>query len=260
MEIFVSPTDPIRIFVSLVSNVVKLTWVHRFSSQCTEDTIQMVQQFLPCRLVNFPFRYLGLPLSVYKLKHSDLQPLVDAVADRLPTWKAGMLSRPGRTAMVKSTLSAILVHISIAVKVSPRVIRDIDKLRRGCIWSGTASTTGGQCMAAWQKVTRAVELGGLGVMDLDALGHALCLRWAWIACTDLSRAWSALPIMTGKVERAMFDASTSVAMGCGSMTWFWRDKWLDGCSIASLAPDLMPTVDKQASRVRTVAQALQDNC
>jgi hypothetical protein len=33
----------------------------------------------------------------------------------------------------------------------------------------------GQCMVAWQKVTQPVELGGLGVLDLDVFGHALRL-------------------------------------------------------------------------------------
>lgn len=33
------------------------------------------------------------------------------MADRLLSWKAGLLSRPGRTTLIKSMLSAIPVHI-----------------------------------------------------------------------------------------------------------------------------------------------------
>jgi hypothetical protein len=55
----------------------------------------------------------------------------------------------------------------------------------------------------------------------------------------------------------MFEASTTVAVGSGSGTWLWRDNWLEGRSINSLAPDLVATVDKRAVRVRTVAHALQ---
>jgi hypothetical protein len=94
---------------------------------CTDETIQLVQVHLPCQQVNFPFRYLGV--------------------DRLPSWKAGMLSPPGRTALVKSTLSAIPVHISIAVKLCPGARRDIDKIRRGFIWRSTSSASGGRCLA-----------------------------------------------------------------------------------------------------------------
>jgi hypothetical protein len=124
----------------LCSNITKSQFT---PIRCTEETIHLVQQFLPCQLVNFPFRYLGVPLSVYKLKRCDLQPLVDVVADRLPSWKAGLLSYPGRTALVKSTLSAIPVHVSIAVKICPAALNDIDKIRCcGFIWSGTSSASG----------------------------------------------------------------------------------------------------------------------
>jgi hypothetical protein len=133
--------------------------------QCTEVIIQLV----PCQRVNFPFRYLGVPLSVYQLKRCDLQPLVDAVKGRLPSWKAGKLSRPGRTTLVKSTLSAIPVHISIAVKLCPDARRCIDKIRRGFIWCRTSSASGGHCMVAWPKVTMPIELGEVGVPDRATL-------------------------------------------------------------------------------------------
>jgi hypothetical protein len=119
LAIFVSPSEQdlccvravLQAFAEasgLCSNISK----NKFTSiQCTKELIQLVQLHLLCQLVHFPFRYLGVPLSVFQLKCCDLQPLVDVVADRLPSWKAGMLSRPGRTALVKSTLSAIPLYI-----------------------------------------------------------------------------------------------------------------------------------------------------
>jgi hypothetical protein len=88
-------------------------------------------------------------------------------------------------------------------------------------------------MVAWPKVTRSIELGGLGVPDLAMLGHALHLRWAWLAHDDPSRSWSTLPSKGDKVEQALFEASASVIVGSGVDTWFWRDKWPDGQSIMS---------------------------
>jgi hypothetical protein len=65
--------------------------------------------------------YLGVPLSVFKLTRSDLQPLVDSVADRLPAWRSRFMNKAGRTVLTKVTLSAIPVHIAIAVAASPYV-------------------------------------------------------------------------------------------------------------------------------------------
>jgi hypothetical protein len=55
-------------------------------------------------------------------------------------------------------------------------------------------------MVAWSKLTRPIELGGLGVLDLDRLGHALHLRWDWLACVDPSRSWIALPNQVDNIE------------------------------------------------------------
>jgi hypothetical protein len=39
-----------------------------------------------CQVVEFPVRYLGIPLSVHQLPKVALQPLVDKVVDRHPVW------------------------------------------------------------------------------------------------------------------------------------------------------------------------------
>jgi hypothetical protein len=103
--------------------------------QCTMEQIQLVQKLFPCPLVHFPFMYLGVPLSVHKLKKNDLQPLVDDVADRVPTWKARLMSIAGRTTLTKVTLSAIPIHVSIVVSVSPWIYQAIDRLRYSPWWS-----------------------------------------------------------------------------------------------------------------------------
>jgi hypothetical protein len=61
------------------------------------------------------------------------------------------------------------------------------------------------------------------------------------------------------IVQALFEASVTVAVGSGESTLFWRDKWLDGQCMSSLAPDLLLLVNKRAVKTRTVAQALQSN-
>jgi hypothetical protein len=114
-------------------------------------------------------------LSIYKLKRSDLIPLVDVVADRLPVWKSKFMSKEGRTTLMKVTLTAILMHVSIAVKVSPWIYEEIDKIRRAFISTGSNSASSDQCKVAWVRVTRPKELGGLGILDLTMLKYVLRL-------------------------------------------------------------------------------------
>jgi hypothetical protein len=146
---------------------------------CNEEELSLVQSTLNCLQVQFPCRYLGIPLSVFRLKRSEEQPLIDKVTARIPGWKGGLLNTAGRTALSKATLSAILVHTAIAVCLSPWAIATIDRLRRAFIWSGRDEVGGGQCKVAWAVVTRPKELGGLGVSNLWCAGVALRARWVW---------------------------------------------------------------------------------
>lgn len=127
-------------------------------------------QVFPCRVQGFPTRYLGAPLSITRLCRANEQALVDSVAARIPTWKAGLLTNAGRATLTQTTLSAIPVHISICCTLSPWAIREIDKRRRVFLWAGTDSVAGGKCRVVWPAVCSPRDLGGLGLPDLRILG------------------------------------------------------------------------------------------
>ena len=87
--------------------------------QCDlEATVTLLTHF-PAKIEPFPIRYLGIPLGLRRLAKNDLQPLIDKVANRLPTWKAGLLNKAGRAVLIKSMLSAIPTHMALAVSLSP---------------------------------------------------------------------------------------------------------------------------------------------
>ena len=115
---------------------------------CSEDDIVRIQEILSCPIEGFPNRYLGIPLSIFRLKKGKEQALIDAVAARIPQWKGNLLNIAGRTTLVKTTLSAIPVHTLIALCLSSWAIECIDKLRRAFIWCGAASVSGGRCKVA----------------------------------------------------------------------------------------------------------------
>jgi hypothetical protein len=202
-----------------------------------------------------PVQIPRVPLSVYKLKKEDLQ----AVADRLPLWKEWLMSRAGRTTLMKVTLSAIPVHVSIGLKVDPWIIRMVDKFRRAFIWAGSNSVQGGHCLVAWQKVTRPMELGGLGVLDLTILGYALRLWWEWQAKTTPDKPWASFATKPERAVQAMFEASVTVDVGYGHRALFWQDKWIHGRSLSQLAPDLVTAVVKHTHDFRVVADALHND-
>ena len=217
---------------------------------CTDAQIQLLRDFLPCRVEDLPCRYLGVPLSVRKLTRSQEQPIIDKVAARIPGWKGQMLNVTGRTALVKATLSAITVHTSIAICLSPWAISAIDKLRRAFIWAGTDAVAGGKCKVAWPLVTRPRDLGGLGISDLRQTGIALRVRWIW-----KDRRLGRAPRTSERSALALFQAATLFILGNGESIFFWTDRWLQGESVQSIAPAVFAAVRPRKRRA-TVAEAL----
>lgn len=53
--------------------------------RCSPEQVEAVQEELRCPILSFPCTYLGLPLGLRKPSASQLQPLVDWVANKLPS-------------------------------------------------------------------------------------------------------------------------------------------------------------------------------
>jgi hypothetical protein len=68
---------------------------------CLEDDLEVISNELSCEVASFPCSYLGLPLTIRKSTKTDLLPLVDKVADNLPSWKASLMNRVGQLITVR---------------------------------------------------------------------------------------------------------------------------------------------------------------
>jgi hypothetical protein len=71
--------------------------------------------------------------------------MVDRIADCLPKWKAGMLAKVGRLALVKSVLAAIPLHQLVVLGVNVRALKKVEKILRGFLLVGRKEAHGGHC-------------------------------------------------------------------------------------------------------------------
>jgi hypothetical protein len=69
--------------------------------------LEVIQQQLPCAVADFPCKYLGLQLTLKKLKKENIQPMIDRMANQLPGWKVDLLTRAGRK------VYAICAHLNV---------------------------------------------------------------------------------------------------------------------------------------------------
>jgi hypothetical protein len=83
----------------------------------------------------------------------------------------------------------------------------------------------------WNRVCRPLDLGGLGIHNLESLGWALNMRWLWLKKTQPDWPWSRLDIQVHPNAAAMFALSVVTSVRNGENTLFWTDKWLHGDSL-----------------------------
>jgi len=75
--------------------------------------------------------------------------------------------------MVRFVLSAIPIYLLIAINVLKWFIKAIDKFRRGFLWKGREQANGGCCLVSWEEVMRPLDLGGLGIPNLETGGYGM---------------------------------------------------------------------------------------
>jgi len=76
----------------------------------------------------FPMKYLGLPLSIRRLRKVDLQPLVDKAASRLSGWRGRNISQAGRATLTKSVLSSQAIYLLTALNITKEILESVDRL------------------------------------------------------------------------------------------------------------------------------------
>jgi hypothetical protein len=161
--VFIKPSEYELIITNLILKtfaeasglVTNLNKTEFFPIHC--DNVDLT--FLTTRnyaIASFPANYLGLPLHFRKPSRDMLQPVIQKIRNRLPGWKRGLLSYPGREALVKSVLSSLPTYFMIVFKLKKWAIAAIDKYRRSFLWRGhnIDSTRGGHCLVNWKTYMR----------------------------------------------------------------------------------------------------------
>jgi hypothetical protein len=135
--------------------------------------------------VNFPIRYLELPLCLGRIHHVHLQHIMDRARSQLASWKGRWINAGGRKALVSSVLSTQPIFALKVLKIPSSFLKEFGILRRNFIWDIEDNTTvGGKCKVSWKKIYSPLKYGGLGLPNLPLFVCALRLRWLWLEWSD----------------------------------------------------------------------------
>lgn len=206
--------------------------------------------------VGFPVRYLGLPLTLRRIRMVHLQYILDKAKGKMQGWQGTMISIVGRRELIKSVITAQPVYLMSVIKPPKQFIKEFDKMRRRFLWAGDGEINGGKCKVAWPRVCQPMENGGLGIKDFETFSRSLRLRWLWYAWDDRDRPWKDLPTPTDIADMMLFNEATTVDLGNGKKASFWNSSSLHGKAPAVLFPALY----KHSKRKnRTVLEAMSGN-
>jgi hypothetical protein len=87
-----------------------------------------------CKTGSFPFRYLGVPLHYEKLKREDIQPIVDQVMGRIPSWSGRLLSYSVRQTLLKVCLASIPIYLMSVIRFPKWAIKAINSQMSKFFW------------------------------------------------------------------------------------------------------------------------------
>jgi mannosylglycoprotein endo-beta-mannosidase len=96
---------------------------------CDGLNLEEVIESFQCPVASFPCTYLGLPLHLRQLRRVDVQPLIDKLGNRLPSWKGRFINRAGRLKLLNSVLTSIPTYFLTMFQPKRWLIQKLDKVR-----------------------------------------------------------------------------------------------------------------------------------
>jgi hypothetical protein len=218
--------------------------------RCSQVNLDEVLPSFSGARASFPISYLGLPITLGRLRLVHLQSVFDRAAAKMAGWQGQLLNIGGRRELIRTVLDSLPTYLLTALRPPKKFYQGMDKLRKRFLWAGHQRLHGGKC-----KVSRPLSHGGLGMVDLERFGRALRLRWLWFQWKCPDKAWNRSELPIDSVDESLFAAATRVHIHNGKKAKFWTSSWLNGASPAALFPTLF---DHSRKKNRSVAEALHN--
>ena len=238
-----------------------------------EGWATMAANMLGCNLVQLPTTYLGVPLGANMRKYSSWQPVLLKVQQRLATWKANCLSRPGKLVLIKAVINSLPLYYLSLFKMPRKVADMLNKVQRRFLWSGGHANRS-SALVKWEVVQRPKAQGGLGIGDLMIKNAALLFKWWWRFACEEGAMWRTMVqslheedqiMLPGNsiasvpgpwrdikriarqelpITKAFFD-NVSFKLGDGRTVRFWIDTWAGEKPLKSVYPMLFRLSSQQ---------------
>jgi hypothetical protein len=100
-----------------------------------EEEANLFAQIFGCKISDFPFTYLGVPLHFSKLRREDMQPILDKIMKRIAGWMGKLLSYRGRLILLQSCIASIPMYLLSFLKFPKWAIKLINTQLAHFFWN-----------------------------------------------------------------------------------------------------------------------------
>ena len=140
--------------------------------------IELLVAVLGCKQGSLPMKYLGLPLGAKFKDKTIWNPILEKVKRKLAGWKKLYLSKGGRVALIKSTISNLPTYFLSLFPILALVAKRIARLQWNFLWGGLGDESKFP-LVNWATICAPLSSGGLGIRNLRIFNVALLGKWLW---------------------------------------------------------------------------------
>ncbi|XP_059310556.1 uncharacterized protein LOC132061893 [Lycium ferocissimum] len=133
----------------------------------------------------FPFTYLGWPITHARKRKVDYTELLKKVKDKLQTWKGKLLSYNGKAVLITSVLQSIPIHFLFAIRPPKCVIKELHKIFANFFWNNKEEGRS-RHWSSWLNMCFPKHEGRLGFRSIYDMSKALCAKIWWKFTTSSS--------------------------------------------------------------------------
>ena len=137
---------------------------------------------------SFPSKYLGLPLRGPHKSVGAWDSVKERFRKRMASWKRQYISKSGRTTLIRSTLSSVLVYYLSLFRVPKVVCERLKRIQREFLWGG-GNLEKKPHLVNWKIICIEKKKGGLGVRSLSLLNKTLLCKWSCRFANERHSLW-----------------------------------------------------------------------
>ncbi|XP_019224809.1 PREDICTED: uncharacterized protein LOC109206439 [Nicotiana attenuata] len=135
-----------------------------------DEVIDKVQRITGIGKQEFPFTYLGYPISYTRRKMDHYQGVINKVLDKLQSWKGKLLSIGGVAVLISHVLQSMPIHLLSSVNPPGYVINKLHKLFARFFWSNSVD---GRNFCYDESIHNVYDVASNGAWDVAKIHQIL---------------------------------------------------------------------------------------